>query len=191
MSFTGHPLWWKLLSRSFLAVEQGCTCFTAPLHRLKRLYGSFPDIKRFAQASQCFQSGFIGLSCLLNRLCTSFTGPPQWWKLLSNSFLLLKQAWTSFTGLPQRWKLLSRSSLAHKQAGTCFTAPPRRLKGLCQAFPAHKQACTRFIGRPQWWKLLSRLHELHRSSTVVKTAFSILSWHLNRTARASQHLLGG
>ena len=32
--------------------------------------------------------------------CTSFTGPAQRWKLLSSSFLVLKQAWTSFTGLP-------------------------------------------------------------------------------------------
>ena len=114
-----------------------------------------------------------------------------------------KQACTNLTGPPQRWKLLSQSSLVLKQDCTCFKAPPRMLKRLYQAFPAHKQACTNLTGPPQWWKLLCRYalgltlvstcftalprrlkrvfpsHKkactrlMHSASTVVKTAFSI------------------
>ena len=127
-SFTGPPQWWKVLSLSFLAVKQGCTCIRAPPRRLKRFYQVLPT---HTQA------------------CTSFTGPPQWWKMLSSSFLMLKQACMSFTGHPQWWKLLSSSFLVLKQDCTCFTAPPRRLKLLCQVFTANKQACTRFSRYPE------------------------------------------
>ena len=35
------------------------------------------------------------------------------------------------------------------------------------------------------------LHELHRTYTVEKRCFPHLPWHLNRLARASQHLHSG
>ena len=79
-----------------------------------------------------------------------------------------------FAPPPQRRKLLPRSLLELKQACMCFKAPPRRLKQRCRMFPTYKQVCTSCTGPPQWWKLF-----LH------------LFWHLNRPARASQHLLGG
>ena len=84
-----------------LALKQPCKCITVPTRMLKRRYQVF--------------SAHI-------QACTSFTGPPQW------------------------GKLLSRSSLALNQASMCFTAPPSRLKRWYQAFPAHKQPCTKLTG---------------------------------------------
>ena len=45
-SFTGLPQWRRLLSPSFLALRKACTCFTAPLRRLKRRCRVFPANKQ-------------------------------------------------------------------------------------------------------------------------------------------------
>ena len=118
-----HMQWWKLLPRSLLRLEQVCRYF-ATLRRIKRRCRVFPAHKQ---------------------VCMSFTGPPQWRKLVSPFLLALKQAYTCFAALPrrlirrcrvgctnftappQRWKLLSPWLLALKQASTYFTALPREL----------------------------------------------------------------
>ena len=109
--------------------------------------------------------------------------------------MTLKQACTSFTGPPQRSKLLSQPFLL--QAWTCFTSPARRFTRLWQVFPTNKQACMSFRGHPQWCKLPSSsfltIIQFCRSLTGPPQHSKLLSrsWYLNRPARASPHILGG
>ena len=74
---------------------------------------------------------------------------------VSQVFPAHKQACTSFTGPTQRSKLLSQPFLLLKQAWKCFTSPARRCTRLCKVFPTYKQACISFTGPTEWWKLLS------------------------------------
>ena len=123
--------------------------------------------------------------------CTNLTGPLQWRKLHSRSFLALKQAYNCFTAPPRRFKrryqvftahkqaytsvagaslwrqLSSRPSLALKQACTCITAPPLRLKLLYQDFP-----------------LTNRLAPASQGQHSGENCFLDLLWHLNRPLRA-------
>ena len=57
-NLTGLPRWWKLLSRSSLALKQASTCFTAHPRWLKRLCQVISSHKK---------------------ACTSLIGPPQRW----------------------------------------------------------------------------------------------------------------
>ena len=185
-------------SRFSLALKQAYTCFTAPSRWIKWREQVFPHTNRLAKASHWRVKQSYQLFPTHKQACTSRTGPPQW------------------------WKLLSRSSLAHKHACTCFTAPPRQLKRRYQVFPAHRQACTSLIVPIQWRKMLSR------SSLALKHAYTCFTasprrlkplykdfpntnmlalsshglhsgencfpdqlWNLKRPPRASHHLLKG
>ena len=64
----------KLLSRSFLTLEQACTSFTGPLGKLKPLCQIFHAHKQ---------------------PCTCITVPPQRWKQLSSSFLVFNPLTTN------------------------------------------------------------------------------------------------
>ena len=104
------------------------------------------------------------------QVCTRFTAPPQWRKLLSPPFLALKQHCT------------------------CFTAPPRRWKRRCRVLPTHKQACTSFTGLPHWWKLLSpSFLALKQACMCFKAPPRWLKQrcfpHINRLAPALQDLV--
>ena len=121
--FTGRQQGWKLLPPSFLSLKQACTCFTAPLRRLKWRCKVFPAHKH---------------------VCTSFTGLPQLRNLLFPSFLALKQAYTCFTAPPPRLKRLCRVFPAHDHVWTSIKEPPQRTKQLSPYILALKQACTCF-----------------------------------------------
>ena len=113
--FTGAPQWRKLLSPSFLAIKQACTYFTAPPRRRKRLFSEFHAHEQVCtsftgppQGRKLFlylywhfhkpardsmplfggENGVVWCFPHINRL----PPPPQWWKLLSPSFLALKVA---------------------------------------------------------------------------------------------------
>ena len=106
--------------------------------------------------------------------CTYFITPHRQLKRHYQVFPAHTQACTSFTGFFQYQIQLFRPFLTLQQASTCFPAPSRRLKRLCQVIPAHTQ-----IARAS--------QDLHSG----ENCFLDLSWHINRPARASQHLEGG
>ena len=113
--------------------------------------------------------------------CRSFTGPLQWLKLLSQSFLALKQASTCFsstssmvnsalsgqsstyTGLHE----LHRTFTVVKTAFSIFPDATTNLQVLHSTSWAVKTALSGLS------HTYTGLHELHRTFTVVKTAFSI------------------
>ena len=124
------------------------------LHRtsstVKTVLWDLSRINWFARASQDLHSGENCSFLALKQSCTCFTAPLWRLKRHCRVFLAHQLAYRSFKGPPQRWKQLSRSILILKHACTCFAAALSRLNRCC-------------------------LHVLHRTSTVVKTAFSIFT----------------
>ena len=113
----------------------------------------------------------------LKEACMSFTGPPQWWKLLARSFLALKMPCCGFITPPQWCKLLfgsfltlkvgwtsfaalpSTFSLPPKLAYTSFAGPPQRWKMVSMSFLTHKLTSKSFTRPSQWWTLLFLTHK--------------------------------
>ena len=118
---------------------------------------------------------------ILKLACTSFTGLPQWWKLLSWSIPTLKQVCTSFTGPQQWWKMLLRSILKlkqvptasqHKDCGeTAFNIFPDTQTVLHKL---HTIKTGINLASGPFLDTQTCVHELHRTSTILKTAFWFL-----------------
>ena len=172
--FTGAWQWWKLLSWSFTAFKQTCTCLTAPQHWFCH---SFMALKT------CFhelhRTSYMGKTSLYD--LSGHSSKPTWPSLdipvVKTTFSIFPSTWRGMHELHSTSTLVLTAMsdlLALKQACTCLTDlqssencfldfswhlnwhgwASQGLQWLYTTCLALKQASTSFTGPSQWWKLL-------------------------------------